>query len=152
MHRVAQELNDPVWDCTLIKLMKEHGSTVVNPIYEWSDNDVWDYIRSEQIKTNPLYQRGYSRVGCIGCPLASYKMRLKEFADYPTYKQMYINTFEKMVQKRKTKGKDDKDKQKGQIKWESGEDVFNWWLETYKREVKGQMNITDYLEAADETQ
>ena len=43
---------------------------VCNPIVDWMDSDVWDYIRSERISVNPLYERGFHRVGCIGCPLA----------------------------------------------------------------------------------
>lgn len=46
---------------------------VVNPIIDWEDTDVWEYINSERIKTNILYQCGYERVGCIGCPMASKK-------------------------------------------------------------------------------
>lgn len=116
--------------------MKEKGSTVVNPIYEWLDNDIWDYIKQENLEVNPLYEKGYSRVGCIGCPLAPYHQRMKEFNDYPQYKTMYIKAFEKMLEKRKEKGKP-------VDMWKTGEDVFNWWIEEYKRVPKGQMNMFD---------
>ena len=135
VHREAQELNDPVWDCTLIKLMKEHGSTVVNPLYYWEDSDIWDYIKQEKLEVNPLYERGYERVGCIGCPLAPYRQRVKEFQDYPKYKQMYINAFNKMLENRKARGKKDV--------WKDGHDVMDWWLEVGKHEVKGQYNLFD---------
>ena len=39
----------------------------------------WDYIRSEHIPVNPLYERGFHRVGCIGCPLAGRAGRQFEF-------------------------------------------------------------------------
>lgn len=42
----------------------------VNPIVDWSDDDVWDYIHSENLPINPLYCEGHKRVGCIGCPMA----------------------------------------------------------------------------------
>lgn len=29
----------------MIKVMRDQKDTVVNPIYEWSDSDVWDYLR-----------------------------------------------------------------------------------------------------------
>lgn len=48
VHREAlereKEPNGTVWDCTLIKVMREKNDTVVSPIYEWSDSDVWDYL------------------------------------------------------------------------------------------------------------
>lgn len=42
----------------------------VNPIVDWSDDDVWDYTHSEHLPVNPLYCEGHKRVGCIGCPMA----------------------------------------------------------------------------------
>ena len=135
VHQEAKELNDPVWDCTLIKNMKEHNDTLVNPIYEWTDADIWEYIRQENIKVNPLYFRGYKRVGCIGCPLSGYHNMKKEFNDYPKYKQLYINAFNRMIAERKKKGK--------KCEFETGEEVFEWWIEEYKHNVKGQISMFD---------
>lgn len=138
MHRESQEINDPVWDCTLIKVMKDKGDTVVNPIYEWTDEDVWDYIKQKNLKVNPLYERGYKRVGCIGCPLATYRQKLKGFADYPQYKKAYINAFQKMLDKGISEGKD---YSRHDLKWIDGQGVFEWWIEEGKHNVKGQMNL-----------
>lgn len=94
---------------------------VCNPIIDWTDADVWDYLKSEGIPVNPLYECGFSRVGCIGCPLAS-KKRWKEFARYPKYKDMYIQAFKRMLEKRK--------KPSGQLdEWSSADEVFHWWME-----------------------
>ena len=46
------------------------GKMTVNPIVDWSDDDVWDYTHSERLPINPLYCEGQKRVGCIGCPMA----------------------------------------------------------------------------------
>lgn len=46
---------------------------VCNPIIDWTDRDVWDYIETEHIEVNPLYGCGFHRVGCIGCPMAGRK-------------------------------------------------------------------------------
>lgn len=46
------------------------GKMTVNPIVDWSDDDVWDYTHSERLPVNPLYCEGQKRVGCIGCPFA----------------------------------------------------------------------------------
>lgn len=54
------------------------SARVCNPIIDWSDRDVWDYIQAEKIPTNPLYGEGLSRVGCIGCPFARIRWRLKK--------------------------------------------------------------------------
>lgn len=47
------------------------GKMTVNPIVDWTDDDVWDFARSEHLPMNPLYCEDWKRVGCIGCPLAT---------------------------------------------------------------------------------
>lgn len=42
--------------------------TVVSPIIEWIDFDVWLYILTTGIDFNEAYRLGYSRVGCWCCP------------------------------------------------------------------------------------
>ena len=143
MHHESQEINDPAWDCTLIKIMKDHEDTIVNPIYDFTDKDIWEYIRKKDLKVNPLYEKGYKRVGCVGCPMTTYKQRMKEFSDFPTYKQAYIKAFDRMLEVRKANGKDDVTGKEGFHRWETGEDVFNWWIEKWRYEVKGQMSLFD---------
>lgn len=139
----SQEIQDDAWDCTLIKEMKANGEVVVTPMYYWTDDDIWTYIKDNNIDVNPLYARGYKRVGCIGCPLATHKQMLKEFEDYPKFKQAYILAFERMIEAREAKGKITRGN--GYHNWTDGEAVFEWWLEEYKRNVKGQMNLEDML-------
>lgn len=98
-----------------------NGGRTVNPIIDWSDEDVWDYINSEKIITNPLYMCGNKRIGCVGCPLASKKERYRQFNKWPKYKENYIKAFERMLEKRKSKGKIDEI-------WTDGNKVFNWWM------------------------
>ena len=141
VHEEAQEIQDDAWDCTLIKTMKDHNNVVCTPIYYWEDCDIWDYIRQENIKVNPLYQMGYDRVGCVGCPLATHKKMLKEFEDFPQYKKAYIKAFDRMLEERKKAGKENLGNDFHH--WETGEDVFEWWIEEYKRVPKGQMNLFD---------
>lgn len=126
----------------MIKVMKSQGTTTANPIYHWLESDIWDYIKQERINTNPLYECGYSRVGCIGCPLASYHGRLKEFSDYPKYKQAYIKAFERMLKEREWRGLD--------FKWHTGQEVFDWWIEEYKHNIKGQMTIDEWMKGEEQ--
>lgn len=108
------------------------AKTVVNPIIDWEDCEIWDYYWNECKSHNPLYQMGYHRVGCIGCPMAG-KKRWKEFADFPTYKQAYINAFDRMLKVRTERGL--------KHKWKNGEDVFIWWMED--KNIPGQMNFEE---------
>lgn len=103
--------------------MRQHKA-VCNPIIDWTDADVWGYIEAEKIPANPLYECGFARVGCIGCPIAG-KSRYAEFARYPKYKKLYINAFDRMLDERKRRGKMDGS-------WSSGTtglDIYHWWME-----------------------
>lgn len=95
--------------------------TMVNPIVDWSDDDVWEFLRYYGCKLNPLYECGFNRIGCIGCPLAG-KHRYVEFERYPKYKQNYINTFDRMLERKKQLGK------RANMSWQTGQDVFRWWM------------------------
>lgn len=68
----------------MTELCMQKNEMVVNPIIDWTHTDIWSFIRSEGIEVCELYQMGYDRVGCIGCPMAGRK-RWKEFADFPKY-------------------------------------------------------------------
>ena len=111
------------------------AKTVVNPIIDWNTSDIWDFINSEKIITNCMYeQMGYERVGCIACPMAKKKKRREEFADFPQYKQIYIHAFDRMIEERKKRGKT--------VDWACGEEVFLWWMEDDN--IPGQMSIEDF--------
>lgn len=101
------------------------GQRTVNPIIDWQDADIWGYGAAERIQFNPLYACGFCRVGCVGCPLAKKAARQAEFERYPKIKAAYIRAFERMLQKRKEKGK-----MEGGMRWgNTGEDVMHWWME-----------------------
>ena len=106
------------------------AKTVVNPIVDWRDSDIWEYYWNECSSHNSLYKLGYYRVGCIGCPMAG-KARWKEFADFPKYKQAYIKAFERMLEVRKQRGLSQD--------WKNGEEVFLWWMED--KNVPGQISV-----------
>lgn len=95
-------------------------NTMINPIIDWTDDDVWAFLHHYGCASNPLYQCGKSRVGCIGCPMANSKARLREFEKYPKYKQLYISAFDKMLKTNADRSYENA--------WQNGVDVFNWWV------------------------
>lgn len=71
--------------------------TMVNPIVDWEDEDVWDFLSSNGIEHCSLYDEGYTRLGCIGCPLSGRKNMERDFERWPKYKELYIRAFQKMI-------------------------------------------------------
>jgi phosphoadenosine phosphosulfate reductase len=93
----------------------------VNPIVDWTDDDVWEFLKHYGCRSNPLYECGFKRIGCIGCPMAG-KTRYTEFERYPKYKENYIRAFDKMLEARHQRGKPCRN-------GATGEEVFRWWME-----------------------
>ena len=95
-------------------------STMVNPIVDWEDAEVWEFLHYYGCRSNPQYECGYKRIGCIGCPMAGPTGMKREFASYPKYRQMYVHAFDRMLKAREERGLP--------TVWNSGEEVMTWWL------------------------
>jgi phosphoadenosine phosphosulfate reductase len=46
---------------------KRFGLWKLNPLADWSERDVWNYINDNRIPYNPLHDRGYPSIGCTHC-------------------------------------------------------------------------------------
>ena len=80
------------------------GVRVLNPIIDWSDDDVWSYLHSRGIEGNPLYKEGWTRIGCVGCPLASRRARELAFARYPKLYKAWNDAIAYVIERRKEMG------------------------------------------------
>ena len=47
-----------------------HGLPKFNPLVEWSEEDVWTYLRARQVPYNALHDHGYRSIGCSPCTRA----------------------------------------------------------------------------------
>jgi phosphoadenosine phosphosulfate reductase len=90
----------------------------LNPIIEWSDKDVWGYIRNYALPYPSLYDEGYTRIGCVMCPLQSIKGRRMDAERYPKFYKAYLRAFDRML----------KAKPNYLWKWKTSEEVMDWWI------------------------
>lgn len=127
--------------------------TNINPIIDWTDAEVWEFIKAERIPYCGLYDEGFHRLGCIGCPMGKQKGREKDFQRWPKYKDAYLRAFDKMLQRRRERNLQDPTKPI----WHAGGrdyddptpmDVFNWWMEY--NIMEGQMNLFEEEEEDDD--
>lgn len=114
-------VNDNSESRRVIEQCYKRHKTSVNPIVEWSDKDVWQFIRSESVPYCELYDEGWKRLGCIGCPMAQRSGREREFARWPKYKHHYLLAFERMLKERRLKNR--------KTEWQTARDVYEWWME-----------------------
>lgn len=103
----------------LVESCYQRKKTVLNPIINWEDEDVWEFIRKYDIPYCKLYDEGYTRLGCIGCPMNT--AAAAELERYPKYRQAYIRAFDRMLKEQASKGL------KSDL-WKTAKDVMEWWL------------------------
>ena len=102
----------------VVDLCYRTTKTLVNPIIEWDENDVWEFLNGNGIPHCCLYDEGFKRIGCIGCPMSNKKT--EQFERWPKYKENYIKTFDRMLELRKEKGLE--------MTWKTSGDVMKWWM------------------------
>jgi phosphoadenosine phosphosulfate reductase len=93
------------------------GNHILNPIIDWSNAEIWEFIKEYNIPYCDLYDKGFKRIGCIGCPMAT--NQLLELERYPKFKKAYLSAFERMLKVREKEGKE--------TNWKTADDVMSWW-------------------------
>lgn len=70
-----------------------HGkeSLLLSPIIYWTEQDVWEFLNNVvKVPHCSLYDEGWHRIGCIGCPMSSHKQKMIENERYPHVKRNWI--------------------------------------------------------------
>ncbi len=96
----------------------------VNPILNWTDGEVWEFIRQEGIPYCSLYGEGMRRLGCIMCP-ASDNQRA-EASRWPGYAKQFRRAFVQLYDRKKNNG------DVSIRRWANGNEMFDWWLNPRK--------------------
>ena len=105
-------------------------SVMVNPIVDWTDKDVWEFLYHYRVEVNPLYEVkavgctfcpcGKTRVGCIVCPMQGYKGMIADLIKYPKYRDNYLRAFDRMLIERRKAGLP--------TVWKNAGEVMMWWV------------------------
>lgn len=120
----------------LVETCYKLHSTTLNPIIDWTDAEVWEFIHEYDVPYCELYDQGYKRLGCIGCPMSTHQQ--EELEHYPKYKHLYLLAFEKMLE-RMTDAK-------LITTWTSAENVMAWWFKTlHGSDDKAETEIMEML-------
>ena len=66
-------------------------SLLISPIIHWMEEDVWEFLNKVmEVPHCSLYDEGWRRLGCIGCPMSSAKQKQIENVRYPHVKKNWI--------------------------------------------------------------
>ena len=89
----------------------------VSPIFEWTDKDIWDFIKGNNMPYCDLYDKGFHRIGCLFCPMASPKEKQRELSMFPRFaEKVYIRAIRELMEQ----GKYDQ--------FDNPQQVFHWWI------------------------
>lgn len=114
---------------------------IICPIVDWTDEDVWNFIIDRKLPYCELYDKGFKRLGCIGCPMATKKELERQFEMYPQIKNAWIKASQLMWERHKDRlikqGKN-KGKPHRASFYVNGEDWFNDYIN--KRTLNDRLN------------
>lgn len=57
-------------DMQIVEWDENSGMLKINPLIEWSEDEVWAYIEQHKIPFSPLHKKGYPSIGCQPCTRA----------------------------------------------------------------------------------
>lgn len=114
---------------------KDPTKRYVNPIIDWTEKEVWQFLKSRGLESCELYLT-QKRIGCIMCPLASVENRRKESERWPGMARAWKRAFQKLY--------DNRGHTEAYSRWKNADEMFNWWMS--KQPGKGDPNQTIMFE------
>ena len=99
---------------------RDPSKTYLHPIIDWTEAEVWEFIKRERLPIPSLYAEGWKRIGCVMCPMGKRRSVKRDMARWPRIAWMYQLACEAAYQRRLERG--------DKMSWTSGEDMFNWWV------------------------
>lgn len=112
---------------TQVRCINGKDKIIVNPIIEWSDAEVWEFLNDVVgVPHCELYDNGYTRIGCILCPMSNLATKQRFIRDYPKMALAYKRAIREMLKVQPRTGEylaayvTDPD--------ELVDRVFDWWI------------------------
>lgn len=118
---VRNELSFDQWSEhseSMVTCIGGRDKVLLSPIIAWSDRDVWNFLNIIiNVKHCILYDQGYNRIGCIGCPMSSYRQKNAEFIRWPHVRNNWLKVCKQLIDN-------------GYIRYNfnSPEQLFSWWI------------------------
>lgn len=119
-----------------IRCINGKDSILISPIFQWTDDDVWYFLNEiVNVPHCELYDMGFTRIGCLLCPMASKTCNLRNIEMFPHIKRGWIRAIKAIRSRRKFR--------EGFIWWhikvnwreqdepsedEIAEAIFDWWM------------------------
>ena len=113
---------------------KQDGSLYCCPIFNWTAGEVWEFLEARGLPHCRMYDEGYSRIGCVLCPLVGNRaFRLAEAARYPRHVSMFRQAARRFAERMRAQGwKTARGRSCGSWKdaKDPAEEILRRWIET----------------------
>lgn len=90
------------------------------PIVDWSNNDVWQYIKENGLPYCSLYDEGFTRLGCILCPFKSARQTQQEIQRWPKIARNWKDASTRYFYKRIERGTP--------LTQKTPDEFWEWWI------------------------
>lgn len=153
-YRTQRNKRKPSKAVTIVNAIGEHTlgcihgkeSLIINPILNYTEEEVWMFLNEiVRVPHCCLYDQGFSRIGCLLCPMSPMKRKLIEIKKYPHMKRNWLKAIKKMrvlgvfknltflpkTQKEATSVLLEEasfDRLDDAIDDEIAENIFDWWI------------------------
>lgn len=102
------------------------GLPILCPLVYWNDEDIWQFIRDNEMSYCKLYDEGFKRLGCIGCPMGGPTGQARDFARWPKYEIMWKRGIQRYFDRFKGVPKI-KGGPRAVEKFDTADDLWRWW-------------------------
>ena len=135
-----EKLDPDNMDEDMVRYCMQSKGFVLNPIIDWTTDEVWEFIHRYNIPYCELYDQGFTRLGCIGCPMSTRKA--KELEIYPKFKEAYIRAFDKMIKEQTETYR------QRHTEWRAdpitdGKELFELWVKDQLGKRNGSISMVD---------
>ena len=91
---------------------------LLSPIINWTNSDVWSFIRNNKLEYCSLYDKGYHRIGCMFCPMACTRAKQLDRKNYPGVEKLIKKSIKKLCDDNNYMDNMNHDV----------DEIFNWWI------------------------
>jgi phosphoadenosine phosphosulfate reductase len=96
---------------------KGAGTTYLHPIIDWSSEDVWGYIKENNVPYCSLYDEGFKRLGCVCCPMSDQKRDAERWPKIANaYRRAAIDAHNAAMASGKSRS------------FKDGNEMYEWWI------------------------
>jgi phosphoadenosine phosphosulfate reductase len=115
--------------------ISDKSKRYLHPVIDWTDADVWEFIKGDNLAYCSLYDEGFKRLGCVLCPMAGPAMHLREAHRWPKIAAAFRRAFVRLYEKNRER--------EAYRKWPDGSAMFDWWMSNTHAPNMDQMPL-DY--------